>query len=381
MTNKNRKYFRQAVFAESNNHCIVPWCTNDAVDAHHIVERELWTGGGYTPPNGAAVCSTHHQYAESNHIPPQAFWLWKAVLQADIRPDNFSDWDTLDVTTPTPSQFETADINKWGRGFDTPPWKQHRERIKYQSSRHLMPLYWNDQTLADERIENDDTELETVEPFVGVPLVVMHKMDGGNCMLVNNLENPVRARNGKTPTDTMKPLYREDGLYWRQKVNEKLPDRLQVFGEWLHAKHSIHYGCDCEPACEDVGPGLSEVTGIDDDRAYFQVFGVYDKGVDMWLSWPMTEKVADKLGFPTAPVLYREDAMDQATFDKPSEAINTLTEYAHNVIDNGGEGIVVRSKFPYHYSQFGERLGKYVRENHVKTDEHWSRGDTVVNNL
>lgn len=382
MSNQQRSKFRSAVFAESNNSCIVPWCPNDADDAHHILERALWGDGGYVPANGAAVCNHHHQYAESNDIPPQAFWLWKAVLKGDCHPREFAAWDDLGIETPLPDQIASKDVNKWGEAFDTPPWKEHRDRIKYQSSMHLLPLYWNDsETLAKERIEHDDTGLETVEPFVGIPLVVTQKVDGSNCLVVSDVDTPVRARNGSQPIETMERMYGEDGLYWRQRVNEKLPDCLQVFGEWTYAKHSIHYGCDCPEPCDDVGPGLSELTGVHDERAYFQVFGVYDKRMDLWLSWPVTEQIADTLGFPTTPVIYQEDAMDQATFEKPSTARRTLIKYARDVIDNGGEGIVVRSKFPFHYGQFGQRLGKYVRENHVTTDEHWSHRDVVVNNL
>lgn len=365
MTSQNRSTFREQVFTAADNTCIVPWCTATADDAHHVLERDCWTDGGYTPENGAAVCNKHHQYAEDNHIPPQAFWMWNGT-----------------DTPPLPDSISTTDVNKWGDSFDTPPWKEHRDRIKYQSSRHLLPLYWHDkQTVAQERIEHDDTGLDTIEDFVGIPLVVTHKIDGGNCTLVNDVDNPVRARNGKTPTDTMKPLYRDGGLYWTQRVNEKLPDRLQVFGEWVYAKHSIHYGCDCEKPCEDTGPALGDLTGIDDDRSYFQVFGVYDTHFDMWLSWPDTQRVADKLGFPTTPVIYCEDDDDAATFETPSEARRTLINYARDVISNGGEGIVVRSKFPFHYDQFSRRLGKYVRENHVNTDEHWSHTEPIQNNI
>lgn len=366
-TNQNRQDFRQTVFERDNNTCLIPWCNNEADDAHHIVERELWADGGYIPVNGASVCNKHHKYAESNDIPPQAFWLWASIESNDIT---------------IPSQLETKDVDKWGAEFDAPPWQDLRDRIKYQSTRHLLPLYWyDDETVAEERIEHDDTGLHTLEDFVGIPLVITHKIDGGNCMLVSDVENPVRARNGSQPTETMKPLYRDGGLYWKQEVNQKLPDRLQVFGEWVYAKHSIHYGCDCETPCEDEGPALSDLTGIDDDRAYFQVFGVFDKVLNLWLSWPEVEQVAETLGFPTTPVIYQEDDADAATFETEQEARQTLIEMAREVIVNGGEGIVVRSKFPYHYGQFSQRVGKYVRENHVKTDEHWSHGDTIVNQL
>jgi len=48
----------------------------------------------------------------------------------------------------------------------------------------------------------------------------------------------------------------------------------------------------------------------------------------------------------------------------------------------GHEGIVVRSKHPFHYDQIEQRLGKYVRPGHVKEDEkHWSKRPLVQNEL
>lgn len=362
---QQRKKFRTNVFSRDNNKCVVPWCDSTAEDAHHIIERELWEDGGYIPDNGASVCTKHHKYAESNNIPPQAFYQWVGI-----------------ENPPLPKSINNKHVNKWGEEFDVPPWKNLRERIKYQSSRHLLPLYWYDEeTTAKSRIEHDDTGVKSLDNLVGIPLVITEKTDGSNCMLVSDIDNPVRARNGSKPTEDMKKLYRDGGLYWKQKVNQKLPERLQVFGEWTFVKHSIHYGCDCEEPCEDIGPSLSELTGVDDERSYFQIFGVYDKVWDMWLSWPETERVSEVLGFPTTPVLYCEDDNDEPTFETNHDARKKLIGYARDVIDKGGEGIVVRSKFPFHYGQFEIKLGKYVRENHVKTDEHWSHKNVTQNNI
>lgn len=368
MSDQHRPQFREQVFDRDNHECLVPWCENSADDAHHIIERELWADGGYIPDNGASVCNKHHQYAETNDIPPQSFWMWAGIDEP-----------------PFPETIDTWQVNKWGEAFETPPWEDLRDRIKYQSSRHLLPLYWHDDTVAEERMkDDDDTGLETLDDFVGVPLVITHKMDGGNCMIVNDVDNPVRARNGSRPESngTMRPLYRDGGLYWQQEVHQKLPDRLQVFGEWLWAKHSIHYGCNCDDPCEDIGPSLSDLTGVDDDRAYFQVFGVYDKRLNIWLSWPETERVAETLGFPTTPVIHCEDDADEATYETEHEARRDLIDHARRVIKNGGEGIVVRKKFPFHFGQFGRSLGKYVRENHVDDEsDHWSKGETIDNRV
>jgi len=154
-------------------------------------------------------------------------------------------------------------------------------------------------------------------------------------------------------------------------VYETLPSNLQVFGEWLYAKHSIHYGCQCDELCEDVGPMLHD---------YFQVFGIFDTDYNVWLSWPETEHWAEKLGFPTTPIV-DEHTRDENSYTDERKFVRHYTEEAERIVDMGHEGIVIRSKFPFHYGEFGQRLGKYVRPNHVKTDEHWSHQSITPNEL
>lgn len=69
------------------------------------------------------------------------------------------------------------------------------------------------------------------------------------------------------------------------------------------------------------------------------------------------------------------------TFSSKKEAFNQLLDYAKEFVSAGGEGIIVRSKFLFHYSQFKTKVGKYVRENHVNTDEHWSHKELIQNNI
>ena len=40
-----RDQFREGVFKRDNHKCVI--CRAPAVDAHHIIERRLWTDGGY----------------------------------------------------------------------------------------------------------------------------------------------------------------------------------------------------------------------------------------------------------------------------------------------------------------------------------------------
>jgi len=331
----SRRDFRERVFERDDDECVVPWCDEPADDAHHIIERSLWDDGGYYLRNGASVCNPHHQQAEENNIPPQAFWHWVG----------------LDPLTPGERSHH---INKWGDEFEQPPWKQHRERIKYPSTGHLpFSPEWDD----------DRVDFRTLGSFVDVPLVVTIKMDGSNAMLVKDADNPVRARNGKHAEhqsfDYLKRLYAEHELY------ETLPEHIQIFGEWLYARHSIHYGCQCDPPCDDAGPELD---------AYFQVFGVYDTRFDLWLSWDAVEEWADRIGFPTVPVL-----KNPIRFARQNE-VYELNSVAERAVKEGHEGITVRSRFPYHYDQFEQRVGKYVREGHVDPDaDHWKHTPQIQN--
>lgn len=65
-----REEFKKQVFAKYNGRCCVPGCCKDAVDAHHILDRKLWSDGGYYLSNGAALCSEHHLDAEQGRITP-----------------------------------------------------------------------------------------------------------------------------------------------------------------------------------------------------------------------------------------------------------------------------------------------------------------------
>lgn len=352
-----RDDFREDCVERDGGECLVPWCDSPVTvdpsgpgEVHHIIERELWAEGGYIADNGASVCNLHHRFAETNDIPPQAFWRWAGIEDPPL-PDGVD-----------------FDSDKWGESFDTPPHEDLRDFHKYPSSRHLLPLYWqSERGTAAERTGRDDTGLTGVSSFLETPLVCTVKMDGSNAMLVKDADEPVRARNGSQANhDSFDQLKQ---LYWHKDVYAELPENLQVFGEWLYAKHSIHYGCSCDEPCEDVGPGL---------RDYFQVFGIFDTDYNMWLSWPETEHWAKRLGFTTTP-LVEEHTLDKNSFDNAQQFVMHYTNEAERIVDEGHEGIVIRSKFPFHYGQFSTRLGKYVRPNHVKTDEHWSHQSLTQN--
>lgn len=62
----NRDEFRNGVFARDGHRCVI--CGEPAQDAHHIVERRLFSDGGYYLDNGASLCGKHHIMAEETTL-------------------------------------------------------------------------------------------------------------------------------------------------------------------------------------------------------------------------------------------------------------------------------------------------------------------------
>lgn len=61
-----REEFKRAVFARDRGACVI--CGAPAVDAHHIIDRKLFSDGGYYLGNGASLCSHCHLQAEMTTI-------------------------------------------------------------------------------------------------------------------------------------------------------------------------------------------------------------------------------------------------------------------------------------------------------------------------
>lgn len=335
----SRDEFRKNVFQRDDHCCIIPIpghkgrCNKPAVDAHHIIERRLWQDpaefGGYFLGNGASLCEEHHIAAEKNFFPPQ--YLWQILRITDpVRPKSFK---------------SDTDYNKWGDAFDMPD----RKRIKYPTTPYLP---FSPQWRSPEAAKDDEAFLENVDCFLGAPLVITVKMDGSNIQMTNR---HLAARNGTVANhksfDYLKALH-------AQKYSMFIPDALQVFGEWLYAKHSIHY------------------TGTLSLRSYLQIFGIYNMETRMWMGWDDVEDMANILGVPTVPVLRKN-----GIYEKKWQLIQDVSDIATGVIDEGHEGVVIRIEYPFHFGQFGSHIAKYVRPNHVQTDKHWSEGPIKKNIL
>jgi hypothetical protein len=134
-------------------------------------------------------------------------------------------------------------------------------------------------------------------------------------------------------------------------VKHLIPEGMQVFGEWLYAKHSIHY------------------TAL---PHYFMVFGVREGS--LWASWEEVEMWAKELGVPTVPVLNQLICVS----DREILKLDTPKE---STCGSTCEGFVVRWASDYRADRFNQALAKFVRSNHVQTLDHWKNQEIVRNLL
>lgn len=332
-----RDDFREGVFKRDKRTCVVYGCNEPAVDAHHIIERRLWTEpdefGGYFMENGASVCECHHKLAERDFITPQTLREF-AGIDTIVLPNSLR---------KTSEAFDYGEVRQWHTKWGDELKHPTRLFCKYPSTRYF-PF-----SPGVDELDIKEHGFAKLENFVGVPLFVSIKMDGSNVVLRHD---GVAARNGDTALHSSFDALKA----WHAGIKYVIPEHIQLFGEWLYAKHSIHYT---------------------DLTAHFQLFRAYDTRTEMFLGVGELKAYASLIGAVVVPVPFPGG---QIQFNSEHE-VYKLIAIAEDVIAQGHEGIVVTSLHSFHYDQFGDRVAKYVRKNHVSTDEHWSKQQIIKNTV
>ena len=203
------------------------------------------------------------------------------------------------------------------------------ESQKYPRTYHFP---FSPGTTSDDRIKHDWQGILTHE------IVVTEKLDGENtCVKTEG----VFARSHGAPTQNP---WAKNMWDIHAHVKDNL-GKFNVFGENLYGLHSIEYH------------RLAH---------YFHVFGIRED--DTWLSWDDVVFYANVLDLPTAPVVARG-------FFKEKELEQLILETLKKDSALGGEceGVVCRVAQSFDNQYFSHNVLKYVRKNHVKTDEHWTR--------
>jgi len=206
--------------------------------------------------------------------------------------------------------------------------------MKYPKSYHLP---WS------EGFTSDDKRIKKIEHFIGKDIVVTEKLDGENLSMYRN---HIHARS----LDSSDHESRHWVKMFHSTFAYRIPKNWRFCGENVYATHSIHY---------------QELS------SYFYLFNIWNEE-NVCLSWDETVKWATELGIETVPVLYRgvfDEKKVKETYSKRS------------ALGGEQEGYVVRFAESFHYDDFRFAVGKFVRKDHVQTDEHWLNQRVIPNQL
>lgn len=192
-------------------------------------------------------------------------------------------------------------------------------------------------------LQNDDRRQEDYSVFETSPsgIVVSLKMDGEN---TNMYPDRIHARSIDSKDHPSRHYVK--GIWGG--IKHSIPTGWRICGENLYGKHSIFY--------EDL-------------ESYFQVFSIWDE-TNTCLDYGTTREVCKELGLVHVPVIY------EGKYDE-----KMLRELPNTPIMDGHEGYVVRTYQSFKFEDFNKNVAKYVRKNHVQTDQHWMFSEVIPNKL
>ena len=188
--------------------------------------------------------------------------------------------------------------------------------------------------------DEDDIIIDTAEHFEGKEIVVTEKMDGECTTMYHDHIHARSIDSGYHPSRT-----------WVQNLHGKiqftLAENQRICGENMFWVHSIVY------------------TSL---PSYFLMFNAWED--DVCYSWDETLDIAKTLELETVPVLYRgvyDEDIIKGLYDESK--YSTM------------EGYVIRVATSFNINDFNSSVAKFVRKDHVQTDEHWLRSGGELNML
>ncbi|WP_030269691.1 RNA ligase family protein [Streptomyces sp. NRRL B-24484] len=203
-------------------------------------------------------------------------------------------------------------------------------RVSYPRTPHLP---WSPGACAD------DVRAGGLDGLRGREVVVTEKLDGENTTLYRDGLHARSLDSGHHPSRAwVKAL--------QGRIGPAVPAGWRVCGENLYARHSLAY---------------RELDG------WFYGFSVWDD-TGHCLGWDDTVRFLRRLGVPAPRVLWR-GVLDE----KALRALRFDTERV--------EGYVVRTVEGFPHGEFAQRVAKWVRPHHVRTDTHWMHAAVVANGL
>ena len=186
----------------------------------------------------------------------------------------------------------------------------------------------------------DDKRMASVAGLIGTEIVVTEKLDGSNMALTREA---VFARSHSGPPS-------HPSFAWAKALQARIGPQIEpgvtLFGEYCYAVHSIVY---------------EELPG------YFFLFGVRDDATGVWWEWDLVTAQASLLELPAVPELFRGVVESEGALERLVRGVGG----GLSVFGGEREGVVARATRSFDDTEFASVLGKYVRADHVQTDEHW----------
>lgn len=204
---------------------------------------------------------------------------------------------------------------------------------KYPRTLHLP---WS------EGATNDDKVLKNVNNFMGKEVIVSLKLDGENVSIYNNY---LHARSLDSKDHSSRHWIKQ----LQQNMGYKIPEGWRICGENLFARHSISY--------ENL-------------PSYFLAFSIWDEN-NTCLNWDDTVDFLNEWELCHVPILYR-GIWDE---EKIKKCFTRNSEYGEQ------EGYVIRLINSFDYNDFNKCIAKFVRKNHVQTNDHWMHNEVIKNKL
>ncbi len=229
--------------------------------------------------------------------------------------------------------------------------------IKYPRTPHLF----------GSRGTSDDKHLgerESIRFLADDSLIVEEKIDGTNVGIHFASGELFLQCRGHLISEGMHPqynLFKQWTMVKRGMLEERLGERFILYGEWMYAKHSIHYR---------------------ELPHYFFEFDIYDKEAGVFLTFEKRTELLDGTEIETVPIVRRgslkrsdlEGLIQASAFG--AEFDNPLTEQR----DDLAEGLYLRTE---NETQVTGRA-KFVRPEFVekiKQSTHWQQQVMTPNEL
>jgi RNA ligase len=236
------------------------------------------------------------------------------------------------------------------------------------ASRDDFTKYPRTPHLFGSRGTDDDRHLgerDSLDFLANASLIVEEKLDGTNVGIhftsAGRLVLQCRGHEITTGMHAQYDLFKQWTMGKRPDLEIILEDRLILFGEWLYARHSVHY------------------------RAlphYFFEFDIYDKERQVFLDLAARLEILEGTGILTVPVVHRGPvtADDLAGLIGPSSFDSVFENSVTGRTDDLMEGLYLRTEAD------GVVTGraKFVRPEFVekvKQSEHWQHQPVVPNLL